>query len=374
MRDTLNSTTFQRMMNDSPAISLGDIFLPSEDGDISENDEDVEDQSEAFVSLNIAEPQPPHPLETSPDNIFESPSSPSTSSVSTLRTVRSNLRSVPVLRPEVCKKKMLDLNLSSLSQAQTELPQFDDENSYNAFLKEHTEDSYNKSGEFAYLKLEDVLLPGCKIADKIVKTDVLKFWSGYAYELLNYLRSDKIFGLHESLNTLVTPPTPKKEPSMYVDNQIHNFEFNLKGKIRLFSSPYIEVCNTQISNGNTIQYVNSTRDGGIYTHTCPLWLFENNRMNTSGKCRLDILADPDAFYKTFIFDSVPVGFQEEKYCAVQLKSTYVLFVYDTKSIRKALIDFRLESINDHMTIYKCIAVLKNQVEESELLSPQDKSM
>ena len=38
-----------------------------------------------------------------------------------------------------------------------------------------------------------------------------------------------------------------------------------------------------------------------------------------------------------------VGFANDHYCAVQLKSNYVLFVYDTQKIRQAFIAFDFES-------------------------------
>ena len=251
-----------------------------------------------------------------------------------------------------------------------ELPMFDNQTSYEEFLTQYTEEQ-NSNAEFAYLELWDVLLPGCIIKHKKVKEDALKFWSGYAYKLIEYLRSDRDNGLHECLKEgHLRGHGTEKEPPMYVDTQIYECNVSSEGKIRLFSSPFIEVCESSISPGNIIRYKSNWpvehKKGGIYTHTCPLWIFECPRMRTSGECRLDILAGPDAIHKSFGYSTVPVGFKEERYCAVQLKAEYVLFVYERQQIRKALIDFDFtESINKELIIYKCIAV--NAAADKEMI-------
>ena len=276
-------------------------------------------------------------------------------------------------RPVSEKRAHLLTEYRSSTNPSINLPFFADEEEFQKFSDEHSSHMSSTDHSHAYLKLDDgPLLPGIRLTTTIHDTrqwnnKVIKYWSNpidisggenYANKLLGYLEEDRRNGLHRELTT-PSGGGGSSEPPMYVDVQNYVIDLPpLQSKIRLFSSPYVEVCKIpiDISGGKRIIRYKTPTGPGIYTHTCPLWLFENQKGQTSGTCRLDIMADPDAISRVFGYSQSPVGFQNQHHCAVQLKSEYVLCVYDMAVIRKELLHFDIENMNISLIIYKCVTV------------------
>lgn len=251
------------------------------------------------------------------------------------------------------KRKVLDGTPNAYPISKS-LPLISNKEELDAFLHKFYE---GHSKTYWYLQ-QNVLLPGC---GEIQSDDILSYWSGYANVLLKRLDEHRSGKLHKALTLHLPSDIQMKEPRLIIDNTLFIEARSPAESVYVYSSPHKSVCRNILSVGDVLRYEISYRDpGGIFAHAYPLWLFTEEKWETSGDCRLDIEAPPDAIHLVFPFDYIPASGDVGSYTynAVQLKSNYVLVITGYEELRVPFLRYDTTNIgewNRLLKIYKCVA-------------------